>query len=304
MLSDAVTRHIELHRSMGFKFRDQAYMLRGFAAFAESRSELFVRTETVLEWAASAPSVSRRHDRLRTIRRFACALITEDDRHQVPPDDAFGRAQKRHRKCHIFVQDEINRLLRAAAQLKPKGSIRPATYVALLSLIAATGLRVSEALKLQVSDITEDGLLIRKTKFQKSRLVPLHASAHQGLRQYLVARGRIRITTPNVFVSQRGAALPYDTVSKTFLCLARSEGLREGPGHGGCRIHDIRHTFAVRSLEQCSSDRRAVAQHMAALSTYLGHAHVSDRYWYLQVTPKLLGDIALAAEILHRGGEQ
>ena len=77
-----------------------------------------------------------------------------------------------------------------------------------------------------------------------------------------------------------------------------------GPGQKGCRLHDLRHTFAVRSLEQCPSDRRAVARHMAALSTYLGHAHVSDTYWYLQATPKLLGDIATAAEALHRGGER
>jgi integrase len=304
MLSDAVTRHIELYRSMGFKYRAQAYMLKSFAAFAEGRSEAFIRTDTVLEWAVSAPSVSRRYDRLLTIRRFASALKAEDDRHQVPPDDAFGRAQRRHRKCHIFAPHEINLLLQAAAQLKPKGTIRPAVYVALFSLLAATGLRISEALKLQMSDITEDGLLIRETKFQKSRLVPLHASAHQGLRQYLVKRSRIRTIAPNVFVSRRGDALPYDTVKSTFLYLARSEGLREGPGHGGCRIHDIRHTFAVRSLEQCSGDRRAIAQHMAALSTYLGHAHISDTYWYLQVTPKLLDGIALAAEILHQGGEQ
>ena len=177
-------------------------------------------------------------------------------------------------------------------------------YIALFSLLAATGLRISEALKLQMSDITEDGLLIRETKFQKSRLVPLHASAHHGLRQYLVARSRIRTITPHVFVSHRGYALPYDTVKSTFLYLARSAGMREGPGHGGCRIHDIRHTFAVRLLEQCSGDRRAIAQHMTALSTYLGHAHISDTYWYLQVTPRLLDDIALAAELLHQGGEQ
>ena len=96
----------------------------------------------------------------------------------------------------------------------------------------------------------------------------------------------------------------YPTVNTTFLYLARSAGLRGGPGLGGCRIHDLRHTFAVRSLEQCAGDRKAVARHMAALSTYLGHAHVSDTYWYLQATPKLLGDVATAAEALHRGGER
>lgn len=178
------------------------------------------------------------------------------------------------------------------------------TYIALLSLIAATGLRVSEALKLQMSDITDDGLLIRETKFQKNRLVPLHPSARLGLQEYLVSRRRIKAITSSVFVSKSGTALPYSTVNATFLDLARSVGLRKGPGHSGCRIQDMRHTFAVRSLEQCAGDRKAVAQHMVALSTYLGHAHVSDTYWYLQATPKLLDDIALAAEALHQGGER
>jgi integrase len=93
-------------------------------------------------------------------------------------------------------------------------------------------------------------------------------------------------------------------MNQTFLYVARSAGLRLGPGLGGCRIQDLRHTFAVRSLEQCVGDRKSVARHMTALSTYLGHAHVSDTYWYLQATPKLLYDVAEAAEALYQGGLQ
>jgi integrase len=304
MLSEAVNRHIELYQNMGFKYKVQAYMLYSYAAFAQGRSERFIQTDTVLEWAASAPSVRQRHDRLLTIRRLACALRVEDERHEVPPADVFGRARSRRRTCHIFTSDEIDHLLEAASLLTPKGSIRPITYGALLSLIACTGLRISEALKLELPDVTEDGLLIRATKFQKSRLVPLHETASRALQQYVALRKRIRPTTSKVFVSQRGAGLPYPTVNRTFLRLARSAGLRGGPGLGGCRIHDLRHTFAVRSLEQCAGDRKTVARHMAALSTYLGHSHVSDTYWYLQATPKLLGDVAVAAETLHRGGER
>jgi integrase len=304
MLNEAVNRHIELYRSMGFKYKVQAYMLHSFADFAQGRSEEFIQTDSVVEWAASAPSVRQRHDRLRTVRRLACALNAEDARHQVPPGDVFGRAQRSRRTCHIFTQDEIDRLLRAASQLTPTGSIRPITYTALLSLIVCTGLRVSEALKLELPDITDDGLLIRATKFQKSRLVPLHESARQGLQQYVAARNRVATTTSTVFISRRGTGLPYPTVNATFLYLARSAGLRPGPGQGGCRIHDARHTFAVRSLEQCGGDRKAVARHISALSTYLGHTHVSDTYWYLQATPKLLSDVAAAAETLFRGGER
>ena len=304
MLSDVVNRHIELYRHMGFKYKVQAYMLHRYVAFAQGRSESFIQTDTVLEWAASAPSIRQRHDRLLVIRRLACALHAEDERHQVPPAGVFGRVVRSRRTCHIFSKDEIDRLLRATSRLTPIASIRPTTYRALLSLISCTGLRISEALKLDLSDLTDDGLLIRATKFQKNRLVPLHETARRGLQQYVAVRNRIATTTSTVFVSQRGAALPYPTVNATFLYLARSAGLRGAPGIGGCRIHDLRHTFAVRSIEQFAGDRKAVARHMTALSTYLGHAHVSDTYWYLQATPKLLGDVAVAAEALHCGGER
>src|ERR1700728_1298401 len=243
---------------MGFKYKVQAYMLHSFANFARGRSEEFVQTDSVLEWAASAPSVRQRHDRLFTVRRLACALNAEDKRHQMPPTDFFGRARKSCRTCHIFTPDEIDRLLRAASHLPPIGSMRPVTYTALLSLIVCTGLRVSEALKLELSDLTEDGLIIRATKFQKNRLVPLHQSARCELQRYVAARSRIATTTATVFISQRGAGLPYPTVNATYLYFARSAGLRGGPGLGGCRIQDLRHTFAVRSLEQCAGDRKAV----------------------------------------------
>jgi integrase len=223
-----VARYIELHRAMGYKYRVQAYMLESFAAFADSRDQESIQTKTVLEWAAEAPSVRQRHDRILTIRRFALSLHAENACHEVPPTDVFGRARSK-RKCYIFTPKEIQRLLHAASQLGPSGSIRPVTYTALFSLIAATGLRISVALKLWLSDITEDGLLIRATKFQKNRLVPLHKSACQGLRQYLAIRKGTKTASPHVFVSQRGIGLAYSTVNATFLCIVRALGLREGP---------------------------------------------------------------------------
>lgn len=304
MLKEAVNRYIEIYQSLGFKYRVQAYALRSFVDFAQQRSEEFVRTDSVLEWAGSAPSVRQRYVRLHIVHRLACALNAEDQRHEVPPTGAFGGAPRRPRSCHIFTQDEVDRVLRAASELVPHDSIRPITYTTLLSLIACTGLRISEALKLELSDFTEDGLVIQATKFQKSRLVPLHETVRCALQQYLAARRRFAPNAATIFVSRSGEKLPYPTVIATFLLLVRAAGLRGGPRQIGCRLHDLRHTFAVRSLEQCPGDRRAVARHMAALSTYLGHAHVSDTYWYLQATPKLLGDIAAAAEALHRGGER
>src|SRR5712692_1089261 len=225
MLSEAINRHIELYRSMGFKYKVQAYMLHSFADFAQGRSEEFIQTDSVLEWAASAPSVRQRHDRLLTIRRLACALNAEDERHQVPPTDVFGRARRSRRTCHIFTQDEIDRLLRAASQLTPTGSIRPITYTALLSLITCTGLRVSEALKLELSDLTEDGLLIRATKFQKSRLVPLHESARRGLQQYVAVRKRYLIHDRDPLFTAEFLSMLAEVGVKSIKLLPRSPNL-------------------------------------------------------------------------------
>lgn len=204
---------------------------------------------------------------------------------------------------HIYTVDEISRLVQAAAKLAPADSIRPATYSTLLALIATTGLRISEAIALQLDDITPAGLIVRHTKFRKTRLVPLHETARRGLERYLERRARVAGTTSAVFISNHGTALCYGTVNRVFLELARTLGLRGGPGAQGPRIHDLRHTFAVRSLEQCDGDRTAVARHMLALSTYLGHAHVADTYWYLHATPKLMEDIGLAGEQLFIQGQ-
>jgi integrase len=174
-------------------------------------------------------------------------------------------------------------------------------YSTLFGLLAATGMRISEALALRLEDITADGLIIRQTKFQKSRLLPLHETTRRALDKYLSARARLGTLDGALLVSTTGKALSYNTVMAVFLRLARSIGLRGGPGRPGPRIHDLRHTFAVRSLEQCRHDREAVARHIVALSTYLGHAHVTDTYWYLHATPIMMGQIAEAGEALHRG---
>jgi integrase len=302
MLSQDLTRYVELHRSLGFRFRVQQTLLRSFVAFAEAHEDEQVRSERVLAWAVQAPSPCQRRNRLLTVRRFALALQAEDARHEVPAADALGRAPYQRRTPHLYTPDEIARLLDAAARLRPAGSIRPLTYATLFGLLAATGLRISEALALRLEDLTADGLVIRQTKFHKSRLVPLHETTRHALQVYLAARARLGTFDDTLFVSPSGKAPAYPTVVSIFLRLVRSVGLRGGPGQRGPRLHDLRHTFAVRSLEQCGHDRAAVARHLVALGTYLGHAHVTDTYWYLQATPVLMAQIAAAGEALHRGG--
>lgn len=301
MLSEALTRYVDLHRSVGFKFRIQHLLLRNFVRFAEAHGDEFVRVARVLDWAARAPSRPQRRNRLLTARRFALALRAEDPRHELPATDALGRGRFERRAPHIYAPDDVAALMKAAAELQPSGSIRPLTYSTLLGLIAATGMRVSEALALQLEDFTEDGLIVRETKFRKSRLLPLHETTQCALDRYLFVRCQIGTLDGALFVSNTGAAPAYPTVVAIFLRLARSIGLRGAPGERGPRIHDLRHSFAVRSLESCRRDREAVARHIVALSTYLGHGHVTDTYWYLQATPILMRQISEAGEAFHHG---
>jgi integrase len=172
----------------------------------------------------------------------------------------------------------------------------------MLGLIAATGLRISEALALRLGDVTAAGLVVRETKFRKSRLVPLHPTTRAALDAYLHLRGKHAASDDAVFLSEWRRRMSYSTVLTTFLLLVRKVGIHPGPGKPGPRIHDLRHTFAVRSLEECVGNRDAVMRHAVALSTYLGHAHVADTYWYFQATPALLDDIAKQGESLAKRG--
>jgi integrase len=301
MLIDDLARHVALHDALGFKFRTQRLLLRSFVTFAERQGDQFISTERVLTWAVEAPSPEQRRNRLLTVRRFAIAMHAENPSHEIPAADALGRGLFRRKLPYIYTADEIYRLMAAAASLPPAGTMRPLTYAMLFGLLAATGMRISEALALRLGDVTEDGLIVGKTKFHKSRLIPLHSTTRKALNDYLSTRLPVATCSDAVFIANTGLAPAYETAASVFRKLARKIGLRGGPGQPGPRIHDLRHSFAVRSLEQCPCDRTAVSRHILALSTYLGHAHVTDTYWYLQATPILMAQIAEAGEALQRG---
>ncbi|MGY3411059.1 integrase [Bradyrhizobium sp. GM5.1] len=162
-----LAKYVDQQRSLGFKFRVQQILLRGYVGFAEERGDRHIRSARVLAWAARAPSPEQRRNRLLTVRRFALAMHAENPRHQVPAADALGHAVVKRRPPYIYSADEIARLLRAAAALRPVGSIRPTLYVTLFGLLTATGMRIAEALALQIDDVTADGLVVRQTKFQE-----------------------------------------------------------------------------------------------------------------------------------------
>ena len=303
MLNSDLDRYLEIKRAGGYDYRDPRRLLRSFVTFAEAGGDTFVRVERVLDWASRAPSPRARRDRLLTVRRFALAMRAEDGRHEVPAMDAFGRAPCPRRAPYIYTPDEISRLITAATRIGPPDSIRPLTCATLFGLLAATGLRISEALALKVTDLTEDGLLIRQTKFKKSRLVPLHETSRIAINSYLMRRVKQGAIDDSLFILDTGRAPAAVTIHGLFRRLARSIGLQAEGRQRQPRIHDLRHTFAVRSLEQCRHDRATVSNHTLALSTYLGHVSVKNTYWYLEATPVLMTQIADAGETLYRRGD-
>lgn len=301
MLIDAVESYLAVRRAAGFKLREAEKLLCSFAHFASQRSEEHVRASTAIEWASMSSTPQQSRNRMMHLIRFARYIRAEDARHEIPPKDVF--CQQWHRRPpHIFTPNEITRLLRAARRLRPAGSLRPHTYGTLLSLLAATGIRVCEALALRIDDLTEDGLVIRETKFRKSRLVPLHPTAAAGLEGYLVLRSRVGGGDDHILVCHRGRPLCYSTVQSAFHTILRKASLYPASPRRRPRLSDFRHTFAVRALETSPDGRDRIAQHMLALATYMGHSHIRNTYWYLHSTPQLMADIADDCRALFNGG--
>jgi integrase len=193
---------------------------------------------------------------------------------------------------YIYSDDEIRGLLKATRNLPPSTGLRPWTYYTLLGLMAVTGMRIGEVIRLDRTDVDlEQGLLtVRLTKFSKSRLIPLHSSTVKELKVYLQRRDQLypRPSTSRFFLSNQGTPLADYIVRWTFVKLSRQIGLRRVGDSSGPRLHDLRHRFAVTTLLHWYRTGVDVEQHLPVLSTYMGHAHVTDTYWYLSAIPELL----------------
>ena len=301
MLMHAVDTYLAMRRAVGFDLAHTEGYLRNVARFALARGDTHVVVTTAVDWASRTTSEAQRHNRLQTVIRFARFMAAEDSRHAIPPAGLFwGRRQRP--MPYIFSDDEIAQLLGAASRLGPPGSLRPQTYSTLFGLLAVTGMRVSEARHLHLHDVTRDGLLIRETKFPKSRLLPLHVTTRTALDRYIDQRRRCAGAEPHLFVTRRGGKLSHTVVAETFQQVLTVAGIPHRPARRRLRLMDLRHTFAVRALEKSPETRHAVGRHTLALTTYMGHACISDTYWYLETTPQLMTDIATACETFMQGG--
>jgi integrase len=294
-----VEDYLVFRRQLGFALKIEGAELLRFARYADRRGHKGpLTTELAVEWARLPKHSGRLYwaRRLDAVRRFARYRILLDPATEIPPKGLLGPSYRRRPEPYIYSEAETRSLLCAAAQLGPSGGLRPKTYVTLFGLLASTGLRVSEALRLTRADVDlQTGVLrIVETKFKKTRLVPLHPSTTQALRQYADQGDRYHAspTARTFFLTERGTALKYWRAFMTFRALRRSLNWTEGRGRRRPTLHGFRHTFAVRCLLRWYQEGANVEQKIAALSTYLGHAKVSDTYWYLTAVPELL---ALAA---------
>ncbi len=301
MLIDCVNNYLSVRRRLGFKLKTVERYLRSYADFATARGDNHIVSKTVVEWAAQSTSEDSRARSLDILIRFARFVRAEDDRHEIPTDGVFcGRWHRR--SSYIFSDQEVAQLLCQAERLGPPDSLRSHTYSTLFGLLASTGMRISEALSLRLADITGDGLVIRETKFKKSRMLPLHATVVVALDCYLEHRRKFDRGDDHVFISHRGGGgLHYSIVAETFREVLKAAGVPSQPNCSSPRLLDFRHRFAVRALESCPDSRDRVTRHMLALSTYMGHARLEDTYWYLESTPLLMKDIVNVCESFIQG---
>jgi site-specific recombinase XerD len=294
-LREASQEYLELRRNLGFQLRGAATALRAFVSFAEREGVSYITTDLALRWAKEPPDVQPATwaSRLRMVRRFAVWLSATDRRTEVPPVDLLPHRYRRQRP-YIYSDTEIDKLICAASRLSSPRGLKGHTYSTIFGLLSVTGMRVNEALALDRDDVNmEEGILtIRRTKFGKSRIIPVHESTRQALTDYARKRDQT-VRGPAqaaFFLSERGTRVTEWAARYNFVKVSREVGLRTpGRSHGhGPRLHDMRHRFAARTLVDWYRSGIDVERELPKLATYIGHVHVNDTYWYIEAIPELL----------------
>lgn len=297
-----VAAYLAYRRSFGFGLSVEGGQLSSFARFADQRAAERLTLELAADWARASrhPRPISWARRIEVLRGFAAFCLRTDPDTVVPPRKLFGPA---HRRLvpHIYTDDELRSLLEATDLLSPHGRLRPATCRTVFGLLAATGLRISEALKLARADVDlEAGVLdIRDAKRHQRRFVPLHSSTIPHLQAYAQLRDQLvpRPCCDHFFLRDDGKAVDRRNILYALQWVCRQHGWQSRGDHAHHRLHDLRHTFIVRSVLRLYEQGGAVEQGLPAISIYVGHAKVVDTYWYLTGIPELM---AVAAERFHR----
>jgi integrase len=302
-LRQALDDYLAIRRALGFKLQRVGQMLPGFVTYMEQAGAATITTELALAWAKQpAGGAAWWRIRLRAVRGFAQHLQNVDPRTEVPPADLLPAPPTRATP-YLYSESDVGRLMTAARTLA--SPLKAVTYETLVGLLATTGMRMGEAIRLDRADLDwNNGVLtVRSSKFGKSREVPLHPSTLGALRAYQRRCDQLcpRPKAPSFFISTTGTRLDQPTVGATFVMLARQAGL--GPRSPRCRPrpHDLRHSFAVRTLLNWYRAGDNVESKLPLLSTYLGHVSPASTYWYLTAAPELL---ALASKRLEHALEE
>ena len=288
-LGSLLEEYLATRRALGDRLRQAEGLLRQFVAFAARREAPFVRTDVALAWARQPRDAQPAQwaSRLGMARRFARFAHAIDPRHEVPPAGSFRRSRP-----YLCTGAEIAGLIRAARELSGACGLRPRTYAALPGLLAVTGMRPGEPLRLDRDDVDLAGglLTVRDSKGRAFRHIPVHEMTRQVLQRYAAQRDRRRPRPldPACFLSERGARIPLGVLQRTFVKLSRQVGLRGPEDSRGPRLHDLRHRFAVQTLVRWHQAGIEVESRLPQLATDLGHARVSHTCWYLTATPELL----------------
>ena len=292
-LRQAFEDYIALRRAVGFKLHTAERSLRRFVEFADEEGASFITTELALRWAQKPAHADPAYQagRLQMVRRFALHCSALDPRTEIPPASLLPHKVQR-KAPYLYAESDIVRLIEAARQLPSPTGLRAATYSTLLGLMAVTGMRRSEPIRLDREDVdlAHAVITVRRSKFDTSRHLPLHPSTQQALRQYQFHRDRLcpQPQTASFFLTEQGTRVSQWALYGTFITLSRQTGLRGPCERHGPRLHDLRHSFAVRTILGWYRQGCDVESSLPKLATYLGHAHVQDTYWYLTATPELL----------------
>ena len=294
-LEQALNDYLRIRRSLGYRLREPEGLLRNFVAFLQAERAPYITRQLALRWATQPAKAQPATwaGRLGIIRRFAIWHSATEPHTEIPPAGLLPHRYRR-KPPHIYSDEEIETLLRLTQQLPSPKGLRARSYTTLFGLLVATGMRVNEALGLDRPDVDlKLGILhIRRTKFGKSRYVPVHPSTVEALKKYAEVRDRLFSAPliPAFFISEKGSRITEWIARYTFAKLSQRVGLRaSAKGHGhGPRLLDMRHRFAARTLIHWYRARLDVERELPKLSTYLGHVHVNDTYWYLEAVPELL----------------
>ena len=311
-IRNSLLQYVAVRRALGSKFYEPALALDHFVDLLEHEGTEFITTDLSLRWAMEPKHAQRATwgRRLSQVRGFAKWLNAVDIRNEIPPKRLLN-ARRRRNAPHIYTEQEIDRLMAQAARLRSPTGMRAMTYSTLIGLLVATGLRPSEAMGLDRSDVDlVNGILsIRESKFGKSRFVPIEESTRAALDGYSRCRDQLfSLRVSEAFlVGERGMRLNAGSARRMFVRLSRAVGLRattkDGRDGYGPRLQDFRHSFATGRMVEWYRAGLDVSRELPKLATYLGHVDVGLTYWYIEAVPELL---QLAAKYLDkvRSGEQ